>query len=185
MKQGIFFDLMGVLLFPKEGYSPEKIVDAVDAQIGSVTDDHLFRQETMRQYGLTDTEFEDLLTRIINKYVPFAPLWGFLPELRKRFRLGIINNGTFLTYPLLDARFEMGRNFDLFISSAKEGICKPEAEIYQRACQKLGLSPHQCLFMDDSEENIIGARIIGMQALHWSDRESGLQAFVEWLRNKA
>jgi 2-haloacid dehalogenase/putative hydrolase of the HAD superfamily len=49
----------------------------------------------------------------------------------------------------------------------------------------MNLAPDQCLFMDDSEENIIGARRIGMEALHWPDPESGLQAFLEWLRDEA
>jgi epoxide hydrolase-like predicted phosphatase len=183
--QAILFDLMGVLLFQMEDYLPDELVDAIDEHIGGVTDDRSFRQEMSRRYRLTDLEFHALLARIVDKYAPFLPLWERLPELRKRYRLGIINNGTFLTYPLMDARFGLSRSFDLFISSAQEGVCKPDARIYRRACERLGLVPDQCLFMDDAEKNIIGARQIGMQTIHWPERVSGLQTLCDWLRNEA
>jgi epoxide hydrolase-like predicted phosphatase len=182
--QAILFDLMGVLLFRKDDYLPDEIVDAIDEYIGGVTDDRSFRQEMLNRYRLTDPEFDALLARIADKYAPFMPLWDLLPELRKRYRLGIINNGTFLTYPLLDARLGLSRRFDLFISSAQEGVCKPDARIYRQSCERLGLVPDECLFMDDTEKNIIGARQVGMQVIHWPERFSGLQALHDWLRNE-
>jgi HAD superfamily hydrolase (TIGR01509 family) len=183
--RAILFDLMGVLLFRRDDYVPDERVDAIDGHIGGVSDDRRFRQEMQQQYGLAAAEFDALLARIVDKYVPFPPLWEMLPELRKRCRLGIINNGTYLTYPRLDARLGLHERFDLFVSSAQEGVCKPDIRIYQRACQRLGLPPEQCLFMDDAKKNIIGAGLAGMQAIHWPERSSGLQAFRDWLRNEA
>jgi FMN phosphatase YigB (HAD superfamily) len=35
--------------------------------------------------------------------------------------------------------------------------------------------------MDDSKENIVGAQMLGMQTIHWSNKESGFQAFTSYL----
>ena len=70
--------------------------------------------------------------------------------------------------------------FDAFISSAREGLRKPDPRIYLRACQCLGVPPAQCLFMDDSLDNVRAAQQTGMQALHWPDHATGWRAFQDW-----
>ncbi|MBI4758255.1 MAG: HAD-IA family hydrolase, partial [Chloroflexi bacterium] len=113
------------------------------------------------------------------KYEPYPPLWDYLPKLRNQFRLGIVNNGTYLTYPLFEEKYHLNQLFDVFISSAVEGVRKPNPSIYVRASQKLGVSPERCLFMDDSVENIEGARRVGMQTVHWKSKEIGFQQFTK------
>jgi HAD superfamily hydrolase (TIGR01509 family) len=182
--QAILFDFMGVLLFRRDAYTPDAVVDAVDERIGRVTDDGQFRREVMQTYRLTKPEFDGLLARVAAKYVPYEPLWRLLPRLRQHYKLGIINNGTCLSYPLFNARLELDRAFDLFLSSAQEGVAKPAAEIFERACERLAVMPGQCLFMDDAEANVRGACQAGMRAIHWPDRDSGFQAFGDWLKSE-
>ena len=42
--KAILFDLMGVLLFKRSDYKPDRIVDEVDQVIGQVTDDNKFKK---------------------------------------------------------------------------------------------------------------------------------------------
>jgi HAD superfamily hydrolase (TIGR01509 family) len=179
--RAILFDFMGVLLFPREGYPGDKTVDAVDGIIGGVVDDGAFREAAMRELILDAEEFERALSHIPDKYEPFPPLWDLLPELRKRYRLGIINNGTRLTFPHFDRQLHLTEQFDAILSSGAEGMRKPEREIYLRACDRLNVTPDQCLFMDDSTANIEGARQAGMQTVYWPDREEGFRRFQERL----
>jgi HAD superfamily hydrolase (TIGR01509 family) len=174
----ILFDFVGVLLFPKENYAASRIVDEIDRQVGQVTNDIVFKQDILREYHLKENEFEHVLQCIVNKYETYLPLWELLPELSKKYKLGIINNGTYLTYPLFEEKYHINERFDIFLSSAKEGVCKPDQAIYRRACQALGSRPGNCLFMDDSQENISGALRIGMHVLQWADKESGFQEFI-------
>jgi len=51
------------------------------------------------------------------------------------------------------------------IISSEEHLIKPEAAIYERICQKLGLKPEECVFTDDKIENVEAARQFGMQAI--------------------
>ncbi|CAG0935309.1 FMN hydrolase / 5-amino-6-(5-phospho-D-ribitylamino)uracil phosphatase [Thermoflexales bacterium] len=179
----IFFDLMGVLLFPKGNFEAGELADEIDRQIGKVTNDVLFKEETLHRYQLRDDEFSQLLQTIADKYEPYIPLWELLPRLKKHYKLGIINNGTYLTYPLFEERYHLSQRFDVFISSALEGICKPDPAIYRLACQKLGSQPLNCLFMDDSAENIMGAQQAGVQTIHWSSKEQGFQEFEKYIHH--
>ena len=173
----ILFDLVGVLLFPKENYAASRLADEIDRQIGAVTNDIIFKEKILREYDLLDNEFDNILQSIVNKYESFVPLWKLLPKLRKFYKLGIINNGTYHTYPHFEEKYHISQRFDFFLSSAIEGVRKPDRAIYLRACEKSGSTPQSCLFMDDSEENIMGAQRVGMRTIHWSGKENGFQEF--------
>lgn len=175
----ILFDLMGVLLFKKKDYLPDPLIDAIDASAGLVTDDAVFKNEILEKYRLNEKEFDEALHKIANKYEPFQKLWGLLPLLKNFYRLAIVNNGTALTLPMLDWKLHFSKYFDLFVSSAKERAKKPDSKIYLTAAKRLGATPEHCLFMDDSLENIEGAKSIGMRTLLWLDKEEGFKKFVE------
>jgi epoxide hydrolase-like predicted phosphatase len=181
-RRAILFDLVGVLLLRREGYVPDATVDAIDRLIGLVRDDQQFREEVIRTYSLSDAEFDHVLVSIVEKYAPFQHLWELLPELRKHCKLGIINNGTYFTYPLFNARLGLENLFDLFLSSGREGVSKPDVRIFELACQRLGVHPRQCLFMDDSEVNIESAKQMGMLVIPWQETTTGFQMFQDWLK---
>ena len=124
-----------------------------------------------------------VLSRIPGKYETYPPLWNLLPGLRKKYKLGIINNGTRLTFPYFDLKFGLSEKFDLILSSGAEGVRKPDPEIYLRASKRLGVDPQRCLFMDDSNIHVEGARRVGMCAVLWPDREEGFRRFEEQLRS--
>jgi HAD superfamily hydrolase (TIGR01549 family) len=180
----LLFDLMGVLLFRRDDYAGDTLLDAIDEKIGGVTDDTRFKNDISNRYGLDDAQFNEVLRRGVEKYTAYPPLWELLPGLKHHYKLGIINNGTYLTYPLLNARYDLDGHFDIFFSSAREGICKPDSGIYLRACERLGLAPAECLFMDNEEQNVNGAGKAGMQTIHWPDRDSGFEAFRKWLERE-
>lgn len=58
---------------------------------------------------------------------------------------------------------------DGYIISSEEKLIKPEAEIYHRLYDKFGLNPEECIFTDDREENIEGARRTGMDGIVFRD----------------
>ena len=171
----ILFDLVGVLLFKRKDYKPNLLVDKVDSLIGKVTDDKKFKKATIKNFNLKEKEFDEVLEKVVNKYEPFQPIWELLPELRKHYKLAIINNGTALTLPSFKTKHKIDKYFDLFISSAIEGVKKPKREIYLLAVKKLGIKPNECLFMDDLEENVKGAEEVGMKTIYWENKKKVLR----------
>jgi len=181
----IFFDFVGVLLIPYAQAEPNPLVDAVDARIGKVIDDMQFVQQSLCDFSLDQEQFQHVLDQVVQKYQPYTLLWNALPALRQHFRLGIINNGTWLTYARFNQRFCLEGTFDVFVSSAVEGVGKANPRIFLLACEKLGVSPEECLFMDDAKENVAGAIQAGMQAIHWNTPENGYRQLAMWVKRVA
>lgn len=56
------------------------------------------------------------------------------------------------------------RAFDGVVFSAAEHVMKPDARIYRTLCDRYGLDPATCLFVDDNALNVAGAERVGMAA---------------------
>lgn len=65
--------------------------------------------------------------------------------------------------------------FDAVVISGEVGMRKPDPQIYLMAASKLGLSPEECVFVDDFQVNVAGAEAVGMKGVHHStpDRTIG------------
>jgi len=62
-------------------------------------------------------------------------------------------------------RIPASRYFDGRVVSAEEGFVKPQPEIYQILCDRYGLNPSECVFIDDSHPNAEGAFFAGWEAI--------------------
>lgn len=51
--------------------------------------------------------------------------------------------------------------------SYKVGVMKPNPEIFETAAANVGTVPEQCLFIDDMDVNVQGARAVGMHAIRF------------------
>lgn len=172
MLKAILFDYMGVLLLKRKNYRPNKLVDEVDAIISQVTDDKKFKKETKLKYKLTEEQFNRILRKIVNKYEKNRKLWQLLPKLKKKYKLAIINNGTALTLKDLEKKHHFSKYFDLFISSGREGIKKPDKKIFLLTCKRLKVKPKECIFIDDVKSYTKTARELGMQGIVFKDPKS-------------
>ena len=56
--------------------------------------------------------------------------------------------------------------FDGVVISGEVGMRKPTREIYERGARAIGLTPAQCVFVDDLPFNLDPARELGMATVH-------------------
>ncbi len=68
------------------------------------------------------------------------------------------------TFPLAKEKFPFLKLPRGETVSGEIGLIKPDLEIYQHHTNTHGLDPHACLFFDDSQKNVDGARAAGWQA---------------------
>ncbi len=68
--------------------------------------------------------------------------------------------------------------FDGCFISSFEGVMKPDPEYFERALARFGLSPGDCLFIDDRAQNIEVARSLGIPAVLFGSPEQ-LRADLE------
>jgi FMN phosphatase YigB (HAD superfamily) len=62
--------------------------------------------------------------------------------------------------------------FDGVVVSGLEHLVKPDPRIYRVFCERYSLAPSECVFIDDSEPNVVAARKFGMQAIHFTGPEA-------------
>ena len=55
--------------------------------------------------------------------------------------------------------------FDALIESSKVGVRKPEPRFYEIACETVGVSPTECVFLDDLGINLKPAAAMGMATI--------------------
>jgi HAD superfamily hydrolase (TIGR01509 family) len=60
---------------------------------------------------------------------------------------------------------ELEQDFDAAITSGDIGVQKPNPEIFLHVCERLGATPADCIFIDDSAGHCEGARAVGMRAV--------------------
>lgn len=88
-------------------------------------------------------------------------------------RICIISNWDRDSIPLLKAKFpEIFSDLDQkqLVFSGECGLKKPDLAIYQLAAKQIGVSPQQCILIDDQAENIIAAQHCGWKAIwHQTD----------------
>ena len=59
-------------------------------------------------------------------------------------------------------------DWDAIVVSGEIGLRKPDPRIFQHAAEAIGVAPEQCFFIDDLEENVLGAHTVGMGGYHFT-----------------
>lgn len=62
------------------------------------------------------------------------------------------------------SRIPGSEHFEGLMVSALELLLKPQHEIYERLCERFGLVPEECFFVDDSPANVEGAIRCGLKS---------------------
>lgn len=105
----------------------------------------------------------------------------FIRNLRPRYKTGVISNAWPNTRYRIEKEWCIADAFDHIVVSAEVGIAKPDPRIYQLALDGLGVASDEAVFIDDFEENIEGARAVGMQAIHFRDSKQTISALRKLL----
>jgi HAD superfamily hydrolase (TIGR01509 family) len=66
-------------------------------------------------------------------------------------------------------RFPFLDDFLGVVVSAHERLVKPDPAIYRLFLERYRLEAPDCVFIDDSDKNVDGARAVGMHAVHFHD----------------
>jgi HAD superfamily hydrolase (TIGR01509 family) len=99
---------------------------------------------------------------------PIADSVAVLEELKARGdRVYAITNFSREKWAESLIRFPFLQSFDGAIVSAHERLIKPDAAIFRLLLDRYGLVAEECVFIDDSEKNVAGARGVGMRAIHF------------------
>jgi epoxide hydrolase-like predicted phosphatase len=171
MIKAVIFDMVGPLLTKDPKYRSDGIVETAEALRERSKDDEEFLEKLKEDPETKGLELNEILKKIVDKYSKVEPVWNILlPELKKQnYMLAVINNGTGLTLDGFKRKNNFSEYFDIFINSSEEKMEKPDPRIYLLACERLGVAPEECVFIDDMQENVSAARKLGMTGFVYRD----------------
>jgi epoxide hydrolase-like predicted phosphatase len=127
--------------------------------------------------NLTEEQFHILWNCSLDEDLQMTEL---LQQLRQRFPLYLLSNNNDSNFTFVESNFNVSRHFDEMILSHKVGYIKPEPEIYHEVLKRSGMEPHQCLFVDDLQPNVDGAKAVGLNAFRFIDLDDLRVKFNEF-----
>lgn len=102
-------------------------------------------------------------------------------SLRQHIKTGLLSNAWPDLRPYLQDDLRVGDAFDVLVISAEAGTAKPGAEIYALLIERLGVDAGQCIFIDDSVENVQAALEFGIPSIHFQERGQALRELARLL----
>ncbi len=121
--------------------------------------------------GFTPQEFIAAM-KVQSKLLPDNAL-GILGEVcaSGNWLVGVLNNESRLLHEYRLEQFEIGTYLDLQLSSCYLGLRKPEAAIYRRALDIVGVPGERVVFIDDRKVNTEAAAAVEMHAIQFVGEE--------------
>jgi len=96
------------------------------------------------------------------------------------YPLVALSNWSAETYPKVTKRFALLSWFGTLVISGEVGLIKPDPEIYHYLLKKINREAKDCIFIDDSKQNVRTAEELGFISIHFSSPE-GLEENLEEL----
>lgn len=93
------------------------------------------------------------------------------------FQVAVLSNAaTDLEQQFLHAKLDILHRFDLVVNSARVGVRKPDPAIYHLTLDRLGVAPHEAIFVDDMPANVAAAAGLGIHAIQFQDQRQAAAA---------
>lgn len=184
MIKAIIFDMDGVLIEAKEWH-----YDALNKAL-NLFGYHISRHEHLTAYdGLPTSRKLDMLS--VEHDLPVA-LHPFINEMKQQYtmeivhaqckptfvhqyalsslkrmgyRLAVASNSIRHTVQVMMDKANLGQYLDLQLSNEDVARAKPAPDIYLKAIETLGLTPQQCLIVEDNDNGIKAAKASGAHVL--------------------
>lgn len=97
-----------------------------------------------------------------------AEMIEWLSTLRPAgYQTALLSNMQFDMIAHMRANFPWLSDFDHQIFSAEVRIIKPDAAIYRLCLDRLGVPASETIFVDDREENVAAARLLGIRSFRF------------------
>jgi len=96
---------------------------------------------------------------------------GCIRNLKSKYLIGMITN---LSDSSVDNIFLPDEKslFNYIHTYGKQGLAKPDPEVFKHSALELGVTPEECVYIDDMQSNLQGAGAAGMQTIVYNDFET-------------
>ena len=198
MIKGIIFDLGGVILNRGLWLFREYLVNTYN--ISNEETINIFIKKNYKPYfsgkiseqefwesALKDLNIKDewigLKNILLNFYETKNEMIDLLKKLKKmNYTLTLLSDQTNEWWDYLNSKYHIKNYFDYCFISSEIGLHKPEPEIYNYCLSKIKFKPDECIFIDDLERNLIPAKKIGINTIHYKNSEQCIKELYKLIK---
>jgi putative hydrolase of the HAD superfamily len=187
--ENIIFDLGGVII----NIDYQKTIDAF-IELGIKNFHNIFSQASQNKTfdkldigELSNTDFYTKIKILFPKPISEQEIenaWNamlldipprriaLLKKLKKKHKLFLLSNTNAIHFPVFQKQLKKQEGllledlFDKTYYSHKIGMRKPDKEVFQLILNENNILAEKTLFIDDSEQHILGAKKLGIKILH-------------------
>jgi putative hydrolase of the HAD superfamily len=149
----------------------------LEMEKGKLTNDEFcdkFRELSVNK-NITNKQIEEAWCKILLD-IPDYKL-DLLLELRKKYQVFLLSNTNrvvsahYTKHAFAKQGLTINDYFDRLYVSYEIGYVKPDYKIFEYLIADSGIHPHEALFLDDGEQNIIAAKELGFHTYLVAPRE--------------
>ena len=136
-----------------DGLPTKKKLEMLSTERGLPLQLHEFINDIKQQYTL-EIVHAQCKPRFYHEYA--------LSRLKQEgYKLAVASNSIRKTVQIMMEQSALLDYLDFYLSNQDVKLGKPDPEIYTKAIQKMGLSPQECLVVEDNEKGIQAAKASG------------------------
>lgn len=140
-----------------DGLPTSKKLEMLSMEKGMPRKLHSFINDLKQQYTV-DKIFTDC-------HPVFAHEYALSMLKKENYRIAVASNSIRKTIELMMEKSNLIGYLDFFLSNQDVTKPKPDPEIYQTAVRRLGLSPKECLVVEDNHNGIQAAKAAGTHVM--------------------
>ena len=197
MIRNIIFDIGGVLadfeivrFLSEKGFDSPTIKRIIKASVlspywGKFERAELTEEETLKGFVTMDPEIEQELYTAFSNIEGMLTIRDYAIPLVKRLkacglRVYYLSNYSRKAYDECGGSLAFMPYMDGGIVSFQVGLTKPDPRVYQLFLERYGLRADECLFIDDTAENVSAAQGMGFSALEFKNYEELLAELARY-----
>lgn len=158
---------------------PGQLEEVLWTAIGSsgLSDTPAIIERLQRACDLSAADAERLLWDANDHWLVNEELVAFAARLRSSgVPSAVVGNAGAAARWAFEAIVGVDRFADVVVISAEVGVEKPDPAIFRLACDRLGVAPQECAFVDDVEDYVAAAAALGMAAFRHVSNETTMDA---------
>ena len=100
------------------------------------------------------------------------------------YKIGLLSNVGPEVMERLFPSSEQAELFDAVVLSCDVASVKPHPEMYENIIERLDIQPHEAVMIDDIDENVAGARAVGLHGVRFVSTEQALEQLNEIIESR-
>jgi glucose-1-phosphatase len=137
-----------------------------------------FADHVIAEFGLPVCQEEFLREMATWSRTFFPGAMDLVDRIPSRYVRATLSNSNPLQWPHLMQNDRFVKAFKHHFASHLIGKIKPDEAVFRHVVDALRCHPHEVLFLDDNELNVVGAKALGMNAMRVKGISEAMRALI-------